>query len=126
MTIQCFAGISGYQLMGMANKPESGNGSNFLLADNSGFMISIPESPQDFLSPTLTSSFRITAAKNVICSGIGANGLLHYLVKYEVMTDPSGWKRMKMRKCKLCIEGERRHDVGQYCVNEIALVNTLK
>ncbi len=76
----------------------------------------IPESSQDFSSPTLTSSFAITSGKNVIRSGMDANGLLHYLVKYEVTKDPSGQKRTKMRKCKLCIEGGKRRNFGQCCI----------
>ncbi len=115
-TIQRFVGILAHQLIQMANKLESGNASKFLLEDDDGFMLSIPESSQDFSSPTLTSSFAITSGKNVIHSGMDANGLLHYLLKYEVTKDPSGHKRTKMRKCKLCIEGEKRHDVGQYCI----------
>jgi len=115
-TIQRFAGILAHQLIQMANKLESGNASKFLPEDDDGFMLSIPESSQDFSSPMLTSSFAITSGKNVIRSGMDANGLLHYLVKYEVTKDPSGRKRTKMRKCKLCIEGGQRRDVGQYCI----------
>ncbi len=100
----------------MANKLGSGNVSKFLPEDDAAFMLSIPESSQDFSSPTLTSFFVITSGKNVIHSGMDANGLLHYLVKYEVTKDPSGRKQTKMRKCKLCIEGGKRRDVGQYCV----------
>jgi hypothetical protein len=90
--IQCFAGILVHQLIGMANKLESGNVNKFLPEDNAGFMLSIPESSQDFSSPTLMSSFPITSGKNVICNGIDAIGLWHYLVKYEVTKDPSGQK----------------------------------
>ena len=114
--IQRFAGILAHQLMGMANKLETGNGSKFLPESDSGFIVSVSETSQDLSSPKLTSSFPITAGKNVIRSGIDANGLLHYLIKYDVTTDPSGRKRTKMRKCKLCIEGGKRRDVGQYCV----------
>jgi hypothetical protein len=69
-----------------------------------------------FLSPTLTSSFTITSGKNVIHSEMDANGLFHYLVKYELKKDPSGWRQTKMRKCKLYIEGGKQCDVGQYCI----------
>jgi hypothetical protein len=76
----------------MTTKLESGNVSKFLPEDDAAFMLSIPESSQDSSSPTLTSSFAITSGKNVLHSGMDANDLLHYLVKYEVTKDPSGWK----------------------------------
>jgi hypothetical protein len=86
--IQRFAGILAHQLMGMANKVETCNGSKFLVESNSGFIVSVSKTSQDLSSRTLTSSFPITAGKNVIRSGIDANGLLHYLIKYDVMTEP--------------------------------------
>ncbi len=69
-----------------------------------------------FLAPTLTSSFTITSGKNAIHSEMDANGLFHYLVNYELKKDPSGWRRTNMRKCKLCIEGGKQCDVGQYFI----------
>ena len=114
VSIQRFAGILASQLIQIASKRSSSN-SKFLPEDNQVLAVSILQSVTDLLSPALSSSFTITAGKNVLCSETDANGLLHYLVKYDVTKDPSGWKRMKMKKCKICIEGGKHRDVGQYC-----------
>jgi hypothetical protein len=100
----------------MANKLEASNGSSkFLPEDDPMYMVSVSHQSSDLSSPTLTSSFPITSGKNVIRSATDANGILHFLVKYDVTKDPSGRKRTKMRKCKLCMEAGKRRDVGQYC-----------
>jgi hypothetical protein len=115
VTIQRFAGILANQLIQFANKQGSGNAGRFLPEDDIGFAVSISETLTDLSSPTLTSSLAITGGKNVIRSGSDANGITHFLVKYPVTQDPSGRKRTKMRKCKLCLEQGKRRDVGQYC-----------
>jgi hypothetical protein len=115
VTIQRFAGILANQLIQFANKQGSGNAGRFLPEDDIGFAVSISETLTDLSSPTLTSSLAITGGKNVIRSGSDANGVTHFLVKYPVTQDPSGRKRTKMRKCKLCLEQGKRRDVGQYC-----------
>ena len=115
VTIQRFAGMLANQLIQFANKQGSGNAGRFLPEDDIGFAVSISETVTDLSSPTLTSSLAITGGKNVIRSGSDANGITHFLVKYPVTQDPSGRKRTKMRKCKLCLEQGKRRDVGQYC-----------
>ena len=95
---------------------EGDSGSKFLPESDPAFMVSVTQQSSNILSPTLTSSFQITSGKNVIRSACDANGILHYLVKYDVTQDPSGQKCMKMRKCNLCAEAGKHHDVGQYCV----------
>jgi hypothetical protein len=53
-------------------------------------MVRVPQEETEFSSPTLMSSIGVTAGKNVLCSSTDANGILHYLVKYDVTKDPSG------------------------------------
>jgi hypothetical protein len=115
-TIQRFAGILAHQLIQMANNCEGDSGSKFLPESDPAFMVSVTQQSSNISSPTLTSSFQITSGKNVIRSACDENGILHYLVKYDVTQDPSGRKRTKMRKCKLCAEARKRRNVGQYCV----------
>jgi hypothetical protein len=115
ISIQRFAGILTNQLIQYANKIGTGNSSRFLPEDDAGFTMSVPETLTDFSSPTLTTSLAITTGKNVIRSCTDSNGITHFLVKYDVTQDPSGRKRTKMRKCKLCLERGKRRDVGQYC-----------
>jgi hypothetical protein len=117
--IQRFAGILSYQLIQMAKKlnapPE-----RFLPEDclGSNFMLKLPDSMSDLSSPTLTNSGTLSSSNKVIIRSLhDANGNLHCLVKYDVTQDPSGRKRTKMRKCKICIEREKRRDVGQYCMS---------
>jgi hypothetical protein len=64
-------------------------------------------------SPTIDSSLQ---GKRIIRLLRDANGTFHHLIKYEVTLDPSGRKRTKMRKCKLCLANNKHCDVGQYCV----------
>jgi hypothetical protein len=78
--------------------------------------LNVPVTVSDLSSPTI-SSFALVTGKSVIRSATYANGLLHYLVKYDVTQDPSGQKRTKMRKCKLCFEAGKQRDVGQYCAS---------
>jgi hypothetical protein len=113
--IQRFAGILANQLIQFANKQRSAN-DKFLPEDDEGFAVSVAEPLTDISSPTLTSSLAITGGKNCIRSGDDANGITHFLVKYPVTQDPSGRKRTKMRKCKLCLDQGKRRDVGQYCI----------
>jgi hypothetical protein len=95
---------------------ERKNDRRFLPEEEIGFNLSVPSTMNtDLSSPALTSSFQQTRGKNAIRSGADANGILHHLVKYNVMRDPSSRKRTKMRKCKLCLENGKQHDVGQYC-----------
>lgn len=115
-TIQRFAGILAHQLIQMANKLDGESGSKFLPETGPSFTVSATQHFSDISSPTLTNSFPITSATNIIRSATDANGILHYLAKYEVTQDPSGRKRTKMRKCKLCAEEGKRRDVGQYCI----------
>ena len=115
VSIQRFAGILANQLIQYASKLGVGHASMFLPEDDEPFTVRIPQEETKFSSPTLTSSIGVTAGKNVLRSCSDANGILHYLVKYDVTKDPSGRKRTKMRKCKLCIEKGKRRDVGQFC-----------
>jgi hypothetical protein len=49
-----------------------------------------------------------------------ANQQLQFLVKYELMTDPSGRKCTKARLCKLCCQIEKREqkDTMCYCISD--------
>ncbi len=115
VSIQRFAGILANQLIQFASKMGSSNENRFLPEEDEGYVMTIPETLSSFSSPMLTSSLAITGGKNVIRSGSDANGITHFLVKYQVTQDPSGRKRTKMRKCKLCFEQGKRGVVGQYC-----------
>jgi hypothetical protein len=114
--IQRFAGMLANQLIHLGNMIERENDSRILPEEGIGFNLRVPSMMNTYLSsPTLTSSFQQTGGKNAIRSGADANGILHPLVKYNVTRDPSGQKRTKMCKCKLCLENGKQHDVGQYC-----------
>ena len=114
ITIQRFAGILAFQLIEMAEKLQSPGSNKFLPEEVFLNTVTVKES-SDLSSPTLTSSLVVTSGKNVIRSITDSNGLIHHLVKYDITTDPSGRKRTKTRKCKLCLEQGKRRDVGQYC-----------
>jgi hypothetical protein len=111
-TIQRFAGILAHQLIQMANKLDGESGSKFLPETGPIFTVSATQHLSDISSPTLTNSFPITSATNIIRSATDANGILHYLAKYEVTQKPSGRKCTKMRKCKLCAEEGKRRGCG--------------
>ncbi len=114
ITIQRFAGILAFQLIEMAEKLQSPGSNKFLPEEVFSNTVTVKEL-SDLSSPTLTSSLVVTSGKNVIRSITDSNGLIHHLVKYDITTDPSGWKRTKTWKCKLCLEQGKRRDVGQYC-----------
>ncbi len=88
--VQRFTGSQEYQLVSQFSSKSSVCNSIFLPEDNKVLAVTVQQSATDLSSPTMSSSFTITAGKNVICSGTDANGLLHYLVKFVVMKDPSG------------------------------------
>ncbi len=54
----------------------------------------------DLTSRDLASS----SEKEIIRALQDANGQTHYLVKYDITKDPSGWSHCKKHKCKLCYE----------------------
>jgi hypothetical protein len=118
--IQHFAGTLAYQLIEMAKQLE-GSGSSKFFSEVLNKVVTIQDSSSSFSSPsltcllTLTCLLAVTNGKHVIRTSMDANGLVHYLVKYDVTIDPSGQKRTKMRKCKICLEQGKRRDVGQYC-----------
>jgi len=117
VSIQRFAGILANQLINYASKRASGSKAMFLPEDDPQQLeLNVSATVTDVSSPTI-SSFAVATGKSVIRSATDANGLLHYLVKYDVTQDPSGRKRTKMRKCKLCFEAGKRRDVGQYCAS---------
>ncbi len=95
ITIQHFAGILAYQLIEMAKQLE-GSGSSKFLPEVSHEVVTIQDSSSSFSSPTLTCLLAVTSGRHVIWTSPDASGLVHYLVKYEVTTDPSEQKRTKM------------------------------
>ena len=96
-------------------KQLEGSGSSKFLPEVLNKVVTIQDSSSSFSSPTLTCLLAVTSGRHVIWTSPDANGLVHYLVKYEVTTDPSGQKRTKMWKCKIFLEQGKRRDVGQYC-----------
>jgi hypothetical protein len=54
----------------------------------------------DLSSPDLAS----LSEKEIVHALQDANGRIHYLVKYDITKDPSGWSRCEKHKCKLCYE----------------------
>lgn len=91
ITIQHFAGILAYQLIEMAKQLE-GSGSSKFFSEVLNKVVTIQDSSSSFSSPTLTCSLAVTNGKHVIRTTMDANGLVHYLVKYDVTIDPSGRK----------------------------------
>jgi hypothetical protein len=67
----------------------------FLLEDDTQQLeLNVSVTVMDVSSPTI-SSFAVETGKSVIQSTADANGLLHYLIKYDVTQDPSSCKRTK-------------------------------
>jgi hypothetical protein len=76
----------------------------------------LPDSPPDIIhvcsttDPSrggisdISSDYAMLSEKQAVRGLRDANGKTHYLVKYDVMKDPSGRSRCKKRKCKLCYE----------------------
>ncbi len=67
----------------------------------------------DLSSPDLAS----LSEKEIVHALQDANGRIHYLVKYDITKDPSGWSRCEKHKCKLCYEKGTRWDVSYYCIS---------
>jgi hypothetical protein len=117
VSIQRFAGILASQLINYASKQALGSKAMFLPEDDPQQLeLNVSVTVMDVSSPTI-SSYAVATFKSVIQSATDADGLLHYLVKYDVMQDPSGRKITTMRKCKLCFESGKWRDVGQYCAS---------
>jgi hypothetical protein len=95
-------------------KQLEGSGSSKFLPEVLHKVVTIQDSSSSFSSPTFTCSLTVTSGKHVIRTSMDANGLVHYLVKYDITTDPSGQKQTKMQKCKICLEQGKWRDVGQY------------
>jgi hypothetical protein len=55
--------------------------------------------------------------KSIVRQLEDVNSKLHFLVKYDTTTDPSGRKRSKARPCKLCKEKQNRKDSIYYCIS---------
>jgi hypothetical protein len=64
--------------------------SRFLPEDDETFTVRVPQEETELSFPALTSSITVTAGKNVLHSSSDVNGILHYLVKYDVTKDPLG------------------------------------
>jgi len=116
ISIQQFAGILAHQLLELARKV-NGPAQKYRSEDNGMSEIEFfhvsAGSSGIISSPTIDSSLQ---GKRIIRSLCDSNGTFHHLIKYEVTLEPSGRKRTKMRKCKLCLANNKRCDVGQYCV----------
>jgi len=115
VSIERFARILVHQLINLAEKQK---GNKYLPEEEEAlrFIFSTSDSRNDLSTQMQTTGFGVTAGRNVICSSIDANNILHYLIKYDMTTDPCGRKCTKMHKCKLCLEKGKQRDVGQYCI----------
>jgi|LakMenEpi03Aug12_release.lakeMendotaPanAssembly.Ray.scaffolds.fasta_scaffold205777_1 hypothetical protein len=114
--IQRFSGMLARQLIDIANKIKSS--SRYLPEQPMEVtMHPMTGSSADLSSPTFlgTSATYNKHDKLPIRSLVDANGVTHYLMKYDVTKDPSGRQRTKMRACKLCLGKGNRRDVGYYC-----------
>ena len=78
--------------------------------------ITAPHSKSN-VSDLLSPDFASLSEKEIMRALQDANGRTHYLVKYDIMKDPSGLSRCKKRKCKLCYEKGTRRDVSYYCIS---------
>jgi hypothetical protein len=115
VSIQRFAGILAQQLVDLLKKFQ-GTSLRFFPEDILDVVVvsASSASTTNISSPTIDSSLQ---GKRIIQLLPDANGTFHHLIKYEVTLDPSGRKRTKMRKCKLCLSNNKRCNVGQYCVS---------
>jgi hypothetical protein len=115
VSIQRFAGILAQQLVDLSKKFQ-GTSLRFFPEDCLDVVVvsASSASTTNISSPTINSSLQ---GKSIIRLLPDANGTFHQLIKYKVTLDPSGRKRTKMRKCKLCLSNNKRCNVGQYCVS---------
>ena len=106
--IQRFAGILSFQLLKNAKRLASSTTPHFFPEEvqlPGKTVVSDLSYPSDF------------SDKPVVQALQDAMGKTHYLVKYDVTRDPSGRCRTKKRKCKKCLEGNKRRDVSFYCIS---------
>jgi hypothetical protein len=106
--MQRFAGMLSYQLLKNAKYFTSSPAPCFL--------------PEEVQLPGKTVVSDLSALsdffdKPVIQALQDAMGKTHYLVKCDVTRDPSGCCRTKKRKCKKCLEGNKRIDISSYCIS---------
>jgi hypothetical protein len=116
MSVCTFAGISANQLITQTEHLSMEPSTPF--KDDNTTLPTISETEK---SPTLRLT-SITSAdmdgELIIRQLEDVNQQLHFLVKYELTTDPSGRKHAKARKCRLChIEGRGRKDTMYYCIS---------
>jgi len=111
ISIQRFAGILSFQLL--RNAKELGCSRLSFMSEE---ILPVQKSlVSDLSSPTISGSVTISD-KPVAGSLVDANGKTHYLVKFDVTKDPSGYCRTKKRKCKRCLEEKKRQDVSFFCI----------
>jgi hypothetical protein len=116
MSVCTFAGILANQLITQAEQLSMEPSAQF--KDDTATLptVSVTEkSPTSRLSSITSADMD---GKLIIRQLEDVNQQLHFLVKYELTTDPSGRKRTKARQCKLChIEGRGRKDTMYYCIS---------
>jgi hypothetical protein len=79
-------------------------------------LISVVEPSRSGVSDLSSPDFASSSEKNIAHSLKDVNGRARYLVKYDIMKDPSGRSRCKKRKCKMCYEKGKWRDVSYYCI----------
>ena len=117
LSIRRFAGVLAFQLIQKAKKlsvlPTRFLPEDYVILVVSDMGSTSKSNISDLTSPDLASS----SEKEIIRALQDPNGRTHYLVKYDITKDPSGWSCCKKCKCKLCYEKGTRKDVSYYCIS---------
>jgi hypothetical protein len=118
LSIHQFAGMLAFQLIRQAKRLGALPMQRFLPEDDIFPVVNLVAPPSksnvsDLSSPDFVSLLE----KEVVRALQDANGRTHYLVKYDILKDPSGQSHCKKRKCKLCYENGMRRDVSYYCIS---------
>jgi hypothetical protein len=114
-----YAGILLHQLIHQRERLSRSDEPVFLndsLLSQGTTVITHKSSPRTSIS-SLTTLDVESGGKTIARQLEDVNSKLHFLVKYDTTTDPSGRKRSKARPCKSCKEKGSRKDTIYYCIS---------
>ena len=120
LSVCTFAGILSYQLIHQRERL-SRSGEPIFLNDSNALpqgttVVTTEGSPRTSISSLSVHDVE-SGGKSIVRQLGDVNLKLHFLVKYDTTTDPSGRKRSKARPCKLCKEKQNRKDTIYYCIS---------
>jgi hypothetical protein len=120
LSVCTFAGLLSYQLihereqLSCSDEPLFSNDSEAVPQGTT--VVTMEGSPRTSIS-SLSAKEVESEGKSIVRQLEDVNSKLHFLLKYDTTTDPSGRKRSKARLCKLCMEKQSRKDSIYYCIS---------